>query len=243
MALTQSFRKAREYLQNKCLAILRSYRISPGSYLPLATENDYPDTLRPLPMMILALLKHPAFRDGTDVGIDQRAAILANLSIMNVTELETYVRPRLLPLHILATDDSLGITDPYTGYVNLPPELPLSSSHLTPDGLYLLDNGMNMLLRVGNQLAADISASVFSLQNNQMLLRQPAADEPASFCTRVHNIINFLRQFSSHHQDVTVIMQEDPSELKFFEWLIEDRTMTVMSYVEFLQQISRSTAS
>jgi hypothetical protein len=37
-----------------------------SGFTPLASESDYPDSLRALPLMTLAMLKHTVFRDGTD---------------------------------------------------------------------------------------------------------------------------------------------------------------------------------
>lgn len=63
---------------------------------------------------------------------------MAALATMGIVEFETYVRPRMVPIHEMK--DSQGFKDE-KGSVELPPEVPLSAEQLKPDSVFLIDNG------------------------------------------------------------------------------------------------------
>ncbi len=120
------------------------------------------EALAALPLMTLGLIKNPAFRDGTDVRTDVRAAVLADLTSMGIVELETFVRPRMLPIHELTGD--IGMEEKTTGGVTLPPEIGLSADVLRSDGVYLIDNGMEFIIRVGRQVSAEFLTAVIRVR-------------------------------------------------------------------------------
>ena len=55
-----------------------------------------------------------------------------------------------------------------------------------------------------------------------------------SFVHRVWNVIDFLRAQTPLYQAIHVLIEGDPSELRFRDYMIYDRTMSVMAYNEFL---------
>ena len=94
--------------------------------------------------MTLGLVKNGCFRDGTDVRADQRSYLLALISVLGNDDLETFVRPRLVPLHTLADSKDVGSRADEksgSGAVQLPTELGLAADQMTSDGAYLIDNG------------------------------------------------------------------------------------------------------
>lgn len=83
MLLSKSLVAARELIQQSCISLLSGWRKSSGvgrpsalvsialshqasyivqSFKPLSSPEDYPEALATLPLMTLALLKHPTFR-------------------------------------------------------------------------------------------------------------------------------------------------------------------------------------
>jgi len=211
-----------------------------------------------LPLMTLGLLKNLAFKEGADVRSDVRSFVLATMITMGIVELETFVRPRMLPLHELS--GTQGIAKPeniqhipfigeLVGQVNLPPEAALSQSVLLPHTVFLIDNGMEFLLRIGSAVSSEWIQSVFGVsslvgvETRDLVVQTPAPNDQASPCRRLHNILSYLRDVSSHYQQLYVVKEGEPTELRFQQLCIEDRNAQTMSLVEFDQFISRAPQS
>ena len=151
---------------------------------------------------------------------DDRAAAQAAVNVASIGDLDLALRPRLLPLHALLDDATLGAPDAgaETAYasVPLPAELPLSQEHLSTHGVYLLDNGDVFLIRVGLAAPPEFMHTVLERDavTHQYRLRTPDGDEavamPPSLCVRVHNVLTYLRAFSSTYQRVNVILEVRP---------------------------------
>lgn len=75
-ALETNLADAREALVNKCIDILAVYRRAFASPTTAPTQLVLPDSLKGLPLAVLALVKCPMLRSGMDVSADERAALM-----------------------------------------------------------------------------------------------------------------------------------------------------------------------
>lgn len=241
--LKEGFDKARELIRNKCVALLRTHRTA------LAKQQAAPSTeLNVLPLMTLGLLKNAAFKEGTEQRTDTRAFLLAAMYTMGIVEMETFVRPRMLPVHDmqervgLAKEDKAraaaqaplpdgSVPAPLVQTIELPSEAGLTAEVLRPDTVFLVDNGMDFVLRVGRQVSPAWLQSVFGVQSVEgvdsraLQLQTPAAGDVDSPLRRLTNILNYLREVSPLFQQLRVVKEGEASELKFLNMLIEDRNM------------------
>lgn len=244
IALNNNFHKAREFIQSKCTNIVRGYRNS----LRNSGMNQKPSlsVIGTLPLMTLGLLKNAAFKEGVDVRPDVRSNVLASIFTMGVVECETFIRPRMLPLHTMTEKE--GLVDEKGG-VTMPQEVGLSMDQLKSDGCYLIDNGFQFVVRVGRKVDPSFAKLVLGVDSleaanmREVRLRQPEDDGVrTSDCHRIHNILNYLRKVSSHHQDVVIVREGDSNEVYFFNFLIEDRGTggRSMSLAEFTNHIQRN---
>ena len=245
LAIKDGLLKAREFVQNRCLAIMSSYRsIGGATRLPLATIQDYPDSLVQLPFFILSILKSIALKDGTDTCADDRAAMMHRLFVSSLRKMELNLHPRFFCISDMLADDHIGVIDFITNVCVLPAELVLSASELNTEGVYLLDNGLEFFIRIGLSARIEFVNTLF-VENDNELIIAPISD---SFCSdlpsRFANILNFLRDYGRLNQSVRIFKEGSHSkvEAEFLNYLVVDRTMFAISYDEFIPFIARSTA-
>ena len=256
--LKEGFDKARELIRNRCVALLRTHRTA------LAKQQAAPSTeLNVLPLMTLGLLKNASFKEGTDQRTDTRAFLLAGMYTMGIVEMETFVRPRMLPVHDMR--DRVGLAKeskvaapaiplpdgtlppPPVQTIELPSEAGLTAEVLKADTVFLVDNGMDFLLRVGRHVDPNWLQNVFGVSSlegvdsRSLVLQTPQPSDMDSPLRRLTNILTYLREVSPLYQQLSVMKEGEASELKFFHMLIEDRMMSAMSLGEF-DQVSHTRA-
>ena len=95
-----------------------------------------------LPLYTNCLLKSDALAGGADLGCDDRAFHMSTVSSMDVESSLVYFYPRLLALHTLNPEET-----------GLPDQVRCTMEKVRDDGVYLLENGLHLLLFVG--IAAD----------------------------------------------------------------------------------------
>ena len=69
------------------------------------------------------------------------------------------IAPYLLPIHLLP--ESAGQPDPKTGKIMLPPALNLGSDRIERTGVYLLDDGRELVFYLGSGASPDICVQLF----------------------------------------------------------------------------------
>jgi protein transport protein SEC24 len=74
-----------------------------------------------------------------------------------------YIYPRFYSLHDMP--DNVGIPDPDTNEVVLPPPLNLSSERLVPYGLYLIDDSQTQFVWLGRDAVPALIGDVFGLED------------------------------------------------------------------------------
>jgi protein transport protein SEC24 len=185
-ALKSSLDNARMRLQQTCVEIIRAAkggdkRTVSGYAVPPShggqqqggegDETAIPENLKLLPLYTLALMKNVAFRGGTDVHPDERVQAHHILNGMSVLDSKRYIYPRMFAIHEMDEDMGHPLEEPLEGedenltagrdHVLLPPVVSLTIEGLTSDGIYLLDNGVEMFLWVGRTAVMTIVSSLF----------------------------------------------------------------------------------
>lgn len=280
VSLKSSLDQARMRLQQICIEIIRTakggdkrtvsgYSVPPsGPHGPGTEEADkpIPDNLELLPLYTLAMMKNVAFRGGTDVHPDERVQAHHLLTNMWVSASKIYVYPRLFSLHDMS--DSAGYPKEETvggendqdetltagrDQIVLPPAINLSIDGLSSDGVYLLDNGVEMYLWVGREADMNIVGSLFGVLSFDDL--DPNQIEVATsgdpFASRFGAIVRALREDvegpAASNPRINVIREGDAHmEARFYWFLIEDRAHFqggTYSYSEFMQFVQNPNAS
>ncbi|KAJ4964766.1 hypothetical protein NE237_016615 [Protea cynaroides] len=226
---TSPISQIREQMTNFSINILHSYRkfcatVSSSGQLIL------PEALKLLPLYILALVKSIGLR--TDGRIDDRSYWISRVSAISTPLAVPLVYPRLIAIHDLVSKETDGSL--------IPPPKPLSSDNITDDGIFLLENGEDCLIYIGNSVNSDILQQVFGISYvdkipTQFVLQQ--YDNPLS--KKVNEVVNEIRRHRCSYLRLRLCKKGDPSGMLFFSYMVEDKTPGGLSYVEFLVHIHR----
>eukprot|EP00775_Hariotina_reticulata_P004086 gene4086-4333_t len=225
---------AKELILNRITSILAAYR----KYCATSSSSVQlilPEALKLLPLYSLALHKSAVLRP--DVRQDERALWLATLMGASCGRIMGLLHPRLFAVHNLLRTGSM----PPNGM--LPESLVLSSEVLDSGGLYLLDNGADLLLYVDQEADQGLVQDLFALPNMESLLRVPQP-LPLSQHTNANSQLLFelltaVRLNRCAFMRLRIAKKGDPYYPSFVNLLVEDRSTAGMSYVEFLCHVHR----
>ncbi|KAJ6725645.1 SEC24-RELATED PROTEIN [Salix purpurea] len=220
----------REQVTNFCINILLSYRkfcatVSSSGQLIL------PEALKLLPLYTLALIKSTGLK--VDGRIDDRSFWISYVSSVSTTLAIPLVHPKMIAIHNLDSQEAEGS--------RIPPALPLSSEYVSEDGIYLLENGQDGSIYIGNSVNSDILQKLFGISSvseipTQFVLEQ--YDNPLS--KKLNDVVNEIRRQRCSFLRLKLCKKGDPSGMSFFSYLVEDKVPAGgLSYVEFLVHIHR----
>merc|ERR1719273_1791290 len=227
----------KENLINQCAQILACYRkncASPSS----AGQLILPECMKLLPLYTNCLLKSDVISGGADVGCDDRAFLMSTVSSLDIAATVAYFYPRLLPLHVISTEEE-HITE-------LPPPVRCTIEKINEDGVYLLDNGIYLFLYVGLAADPNFVQDVFGVATAaQINIDMPQLEErenPTSH--KVRKVVDIVRsQRRRHYMKLVIVRQRDRLDILFRHYLCEDRagqgtsasgSESNFSYVDFL---------
>ncbi|KAF4526569.1 hypothetical protein B566_EDAN009585 [Ephemera danica] len=229
-----SLSDARDAFINVAVDVLSTYRVTqstgPSSGL-LA-----PHSLRLLPLYIVALLKHPAFRSGQNVRVDDRLFAMCQMKSLPLDALMQCIYPDMYPLHCLTDEGAIEVNGQA---IPQPPRLHLSAEKLDTRGLFLLDSGPHMLIYAGRNIAPELCQAVLgvsafeAIPDNMMDL--PELENPES--QRLRAFVNHLQSEKPYPPTLQVIREDSKHRSRFVMSLLEDRSESALSYYEFLQHL------
>ncbi len=132
-----------------------------------------------------------------------------------------------------------------SGIIQLPPRLNLSSEKLDRSGVFLLDNGLELLLWIGRATPPEILDSLLGQPSLDLIVcgkvSLPNLDK--EWNKRVRNLISTIRDIRLRQATVFpslyIIREDGDPQLRmwFLSHLIEDRIDNQLSYPQFLGTI------
>ncbi|XP_076459524.1 protein transport protein Sec24A-like isoform X2 [Babylonia areolata] len=231
--ISASLEDAREALMNACQDMLNAY----AAQIPASQRAGAlvaPWSLRLFPLYTLAMLKSAAFRLSANIKLDDRvyAHLLAKTTPIS-SLLQTYY-PHLYPVHALNDEEVVEVNDEK---VPKAPHLHLSSANLDRHGVYVMDQGHSIYLLVGSSVSDAFCQQVLDVPNFKAIpgrmMDLPELDNPTS--DRIRNFINYLMDSRPGGVSFLVLRDDTKQRNHFFQYMVEDRTESSMSYYEFLQ--------
>lgn len=225
--------QVRDQVTSTCINILQSYRKHCAS-VSSSGQLILPEALKLLPLYTLALIKSVGLR--TDGRLDDRSYWVSTVSSISVLLAIPLVFPRMIALHDLASrsdDDSL-----------IPNPLTLNSENTLDFGIYLLENGEDGFVYVGNAVNPATLEQIFGVSSlagvpNQLVLEQ--YDNELS--RKVNEVVNEIRRQRCSYLRLRLCKHGDPSGDFFRSLLVEDKAPGGLSYVEFLVHVHRQIQS
>ncbi|KAM0970671.1 hypothetical protein ACFX15_018119 [Malus domestica] len=122
----------------------------------------------------------------------------------------------------------------------IPPVILLSSEHVSDKGIYLLENGEDCLIYIGNLVDSGILQQLFGITSadglpTQFVLQQ--YDNP--LLKKLNGVVNEIRHQRCSYLRLKLCKKGDPSGALFFSCMVEDQSPNGPSYVEFLVHVHR----
>ena len=169
--VTDSLSNALASVKNSCMAILRGSGGGVGtqvSSISSAKQRVIPAQLRNLPLYCMALCKNMMLRKG-NVQDDIRAFLVHRMGCMPVHLSRVVIYPRMFALHRLEAKDGTQVPPGEAGgegrlRIKMPNVLQLSNEQLTSDGIFLLDNGLQIYIWIGSSAAPQSLHNLFQVQ-------------------------------------------------------------------------------
>jgi len=171
-----------------------------------------------------------------DGRLDDRSYWTSIVSSISVLLAIPLVFPRMIALHDLTSredDDSL-----------IPSPLTLNSENIHDDGVYLLENGEDGFIYVGNSVNPVTLEQIFGVSSlagvpNQLVL-EPFDNE---LSRKVNEVVNEIRRQRCSYLRLRLCKKGDPSGDFLRSLLVEDKAPGGLSYVEFLVHVHRQIQS
>jgi len=228
--------------------------------------EQLPESISLLPLYAMAMIKSPAFRGGEQVGFDERVNFLHCVNRMSLKNCILFLYPRLYELHSMTPDAGRPVAVPANNNgapeeagtmrygenqrIKLPRLVNLSAGSLNSSGVFLLDNGLELLLWVGRGVDPRLVQSLFGVPTldgiDGGVLRVERQPDDNDLKQRICNIVDALRaNCKGTFQQIHVIKEGDPLETRFRWFLVEDRASFPggsFSYDEFIGNCQRQSA-
>ncbi|KAM3255366.1 hypothetical protein ACQJBY_048591 [Aegilops geniculata] len=230
---SSSLSQVRDQVTSTCINILQSYRQYCAS-VSSSGQLILPEALKLLPLYTLALAKSIGLRN--DGRLDDRSYWVSIVSSVSVSLAVPLVFPRMIALHDLTSRDD---EDPL-----IPNPLTLNSENIQDNGIYLLENGEDGFIHVGNAVNPATLEQIFgfsSLAGAPNLLVLEQFDNVLS--RKVNEVVNEIRRQRCSYLRLRLCQKGDPSGDFFRSLLVEDKAPGGLSYVEFLVHVHRQIQS
>eukprot|EP01117_Protostelium_nocturnum_P004661 TRINITY_DN1689_c0_g1_i1.p1 TRINITY_DN1689_c0_g1~~TRINITY_DN1689_c0_g1_i1.p1 ORF type:complete len:885 (-),score=320.50 TRINITY_DN1689_c0_g1_i1:213-2867(-) len=234
-ALTSSkLNDARESVMNKIVDILAVYKTD------LATKKEgstllLPESLKLLPLYIMALFKHTAFRQtvADKTRPDERTYLFNYFRMAPSPALLGSIYPQMYPL--VGLGEEVG-TQNEGGFLSMPPVISLTSEQTPMNGAYLLEDGQQMLLWVRRQCDPDWYNSVIGVDDVSQLNGLPVYEN--SLSQRMNVVVSALRARRPNFMPLRIYREGDGRDFVFTSRLIEDANgKDLPNYYAFLCMI------
>ncbi|CAF3998728.1 unnamed protein product, partial [Rotaria sordida] len=232
---TSSIQEARDAMTNVACDILKaclSHNLSNRAFSLLV-----PYSLRLIPLYMLSMIKSTAFRAGGAPRLDDRAYYLDLCKTLPTQYLMQILYPDLYPIHTI--EDKSQIIQDGEDELHIPQRVHLSYQNIDSHGAYILDTSEYIYVYIGKAISDHFVQNVFNLGTFSALpldsYSLPELENPLSM--KIHNFLSYLIQ-SRPHGVALHIMREDSSHRHLFtRHLVDDKSESTMSYVEFLRYI------
>ncbi|XP_030081378.1 protein transport protein Sec24B [Drosophila hydei] len=167
---------ARDAFINATIDVFNAFKIAQNLPSGQSGQLIAPRSLALLPLYILALLKHPAFRVGTSTRLDDRVFAMDSMKTLPLDQLMKYIYPELykidaLVYHVRNSNISLTQDEDYDDDELLPEmqRLQLSAEHLDSRSIFLMDCGTLIMLYVGLNVPTDVLEALLGIRSTAEL--------------------------------------------------------------------------
>ncbi|XP_013098692.2 protein transport protein Sec24A [Stomoxys calcitrans] len=244
-SITSNISDAREAFINATVDILNAFKIAQNLPSGQSGQLIAPRSLALMPLYILALLKHPAFRVGTSTRLDDRVYAMDCMKTLPLDQLLKFIYPEFYNIDIIFYNNQNANVNTGAEVDDDDDDLPdvlrlqLSAEHLDSRSIFLMDCGTLIMIYVGLNVPVNILENVFGIKST--------AELPDYYygLPNVNSLENdALKRFIMKLNDekpyppiVQIIRDTSTAKPQLIEKLVDDRSESSLSYYEFLQHI------
>ncbi|XP_055611461.1 protein transport protein Sec24A [Uranotaenia lowii] len=237
-SLSSNLSDARDAFINATVDIFIAFKIAQN--LPQNSGSIVaPENLSLLPLYILALLKHTAFRVGTSTRLDDRVFAMGEMKTMPLDQLIRYVYPDFYVLDCLFHSANQESSIDGEAHLVEPPRLQLSAEKFDSRSMFLLDCGPHIFIYVGSNVAPEILNDVLGVnavsEIPDFCMELPSRETPAS--EALFAFIDSINEEKPYSSYIQVIRDTSQFRSLFSEKFVDDRNQSSLSYYEFLQHL------
>ncbi|CAG9534212.1 unnamed protein product [Cercopithifilaria johnstoni] len=233
----KSPKEMREAVNARCAQMLATYREKCSEQAPLG-QLILPECLKLLPLFANCIIKNDALSGGNDMTVDDRAYLMHLTPSLKTEDALTLLYPTVFPISDL-------IFEQWAAEITLPVCIRASYDNLSPEKAYIIFNGIMMFLWIGLKVPQDWVQDVFNSNSVTHLNVEnhivPERDNARSRAVRY--VIDRVNMNSLRHMKLFIIRQQDALEAWMKKFLVEDRTLNMLSYVDYLCNIHREIRS
>lgn len=209
--------------------------------------GTYIDAFASFPLTLLGMVKHVVLSAngiGASKEMDLRNSLRVMLNAASLDQSMAMFTPYLFTLHSMV-DENAGVYDE-EGCFTFPQMLSLTSANLTSEGLYLMDDGMNLYMLIGSELDPRQLQEMFGVKR---LSDAPTLTEDLLYDNysknqlpqRICNLIAELRARKPNKYATLLFIKEgerSPEEFEFYMRLIEDKLNHPLAYKASISEFS-----
>lgn len=231
---TTSLRNIRDRIIDKTVSVLIAYRKNCAA-ATAPSQLILPEQFKLLPIYSLCIMKSRAFKGRTVIS-DVRNYHAHKITVFGISAMIQYLYPKLLALHDLTND--ICIPDPAGTQMRLPSLMRCSYIWMENNGIYLIDNGEEMLLWIGASVSPQLLLDLYGVETIHDLdvnvLAFPT-QTATLFATQVNNLLSHRESRRKRRVKLIFARQDlDAAEIDFSDLLVEDQNNDAMSYVDHL---------
>ncbi|XP_075165510.1 protein transport protein Sec24AB [Haematobia irritans] len=243
-SITSNIADAREAFINATVDILNAFKIAQNLPSGQSGQLIVPRSLALMPLYILALLKHPAFRVGTSTRLDDRVYAMDCMKTLPLDQLMKFIYPEFYNIDIIFYNQNVnantgGEADDEDDDLPDVPRLQLSAEHLDSRSIFLMDCGTLIIIYVGLNVPVNILENVFGIKSTAELpdyyYGLPNVNSTENDALK--RFIMKLNDEKPYPPIVQIIRDTSTAKPQLIEKLVDDRSESSLSYYEFLQHI------
>lgn len=260
VAQKTGFEQARQRVHQSAVDLLRASRQQApyasqgptGHYGQSSGDGPIAVSLQLLPLYAMSLQKSLALRGGSEIRPDERAYYQMAVLNMDIDQGKLLVYPRLYSLHDMEPDTGVasdGWEDdiPTAGptRVKLPVILNLTCERFSSDGIFLLENGVEMFMWIGKNVSSALLGALFGVSSLEGVDTRTLAlqEQSSDYSSRLAAVLAALRCDKEVYMQLHFIREGDGhAEAYFARYLVEDRAHFVggaLSYTEYHALVTR----
>eukprot|EP01156_Anaeramoeba_ignava_P006414 Anaeramoba_ignava/a348592_17.p1 GENE.a348592_17~~a348592_17.p1 ORF type:complete len:764 (+),score=226.14 a348592_17:818-3109(+) len=241
-----SLQTIRDRFTDFCVQMIKTWKLVSTQQIGIQTTFgqtatiELPESLNLLPLYTFGLIKNRLFNTNNREFFDEISSLMIKMNGKSNSQVLSFLYPYFYPLHNLPSDCGIISQNGLT----FPQRLSLSKSHLISEGIFLITNGNDAFIWIGNNANKKELISLIGTEKmNETELQhlELIRNDQDDYNKRVWNIIEGLQQFFGSDFLITILQEGNFSDRNEFNQLfVEEKNQIYMNYSDFYNNLLRA---